>query len=162
MKFSTEPTRIESFPLLREQCGGSNGCEQVGRTCRRGGAHLPGATVRQDSARIFQGRARLLPTSGLRLGSPLGVRLVITHNFSTSFVLVLNEMVLVLDCPPSRVGVRVLPFGRSTSSKKPGELDCYEQRLWVTTRGVCPGFRGARHSSRTAAKLFTIQLAGAK
>jgi hypothetical protein len=55
--------------------------------------------------------------------------LVITHIFLPLVVLVLNEMVLVLDCPFSRVRLRVLPFGRSTSTKNQGN--------W-TTRGVSP------------------------
>jgi hypothetical protein len=42
------------------------------------------------------------------------------------FVLVLNEMVLALDCPSSRV--RVLPSGQSTSTKNKGELDYDVQR----------------------------------
>jgi hypothetical protein len=51
----------------------------------------------------------------------MGVSLVITHIFLTSVVLVLPEMVfvLVLDCPTPRLRVRVLPFGRSTSTKVP-------------------------------------------
>ena len=50
--------------------------------------------------------------------------------FRSDFVLVLNEMVLVLvlDCPSDRVRVRVLPFGRSTSTKTPGKLECDVQR----------------------------------
>ena len=53
---------------------------------------------------------------------PLGVSLVTTHNFWTSIVLVLNEMVLVLvlDCPSDRG--QVLPFGRSAITKNPREL----------------------------------------
>jgi hypothetical protein len=72
---------------------------------------------------------------------PLGARLSIglrtvayqPHlypHFQTDFVLVLNEMVLVLvlDCSSDRVRARVLPFGRSTSTKNPWELECGVQR----------------------------------